>query len=59
MLAVNDLASQVGMEAACRAFAFNPGYVYRCQLQQSYALPPANRPRALLSEFLADRFQLS
>ena len=29
MLAVNDLASHVGMEAACRAFAFNPGYVYR------------------------------
>jgi putative transposase len=29
ILAVNDLASQVGMEAACRAFAFNPGYVYR------------------------------
>jgi transposase InsO family protein len=29
MLAVTDLASHVGMEAACRAFAFNPGYVYR------------------------------
>ena len=29
ILAVNDLASNVGMEAACRAFAFNPGYVYR------------------------------
>jgi hypothetical protein len=29
MLAVTDLASQVGMQAACRAFAFNPGFVYR------------------------------
>lgn len=29
MLAVTDLASHIGMEAACRAFAFNPGYVYR------------------------------
>ncbi len=29
MLAVNDLACHVGMEAACRAFAFNPGFVYR------------------------------
>jgi putative transposase len=29
MLTVNDLAAHVGMEAACRAFAFNPGYVYR------------------------------
>ncbi len=26
MLAVTDLASQVGMQAACRAFAFNPGF---------------------------------
>ena len=25
MLAVKDLASHVGMEAACRAFAFNRG----------------------------------
>lgn len=29
MVAVNELASQVGLTAACRAFAFNPGFVYR------------------------------
>ena len=29
MVAVNELASQVGMKAACSAFAFNPGFVYR------------------------------
>jgi putative transposase len=29
MLAVTELADQVGMQVACRAFAFNPGFVYR------------------------------
>jgi hypothetical protein len=29
MLAVTDLAPHVGMKTACRAFAFNPGFVYR------------------------------
>jgi hypothetical protein len=29
MLAVTELASHIGMQAACRAFAFNPGFVYR------------------------------
>jgi hypothetical protein len=34
MLAVTDLATHVGMKAACRAFAFNPGYVYRDRARQ-------------------------
>ncbi len=34
MLAVNDLATRVGMRPACRAFAFNPGYVYRDRARQ-------------------------
>ena len=34
MLAVTDLASHIGMEAACRAFTFNPGYVYRDRVRR-------------------------
>jgi hypothetical protein len=29
MAAVNELAPRVGMQAACRALAFNPAFVYR------------------------------
>ena len=49
MLAVNDLASHVGMEAACRALAFNPGYVYRDRARGRGVFtrhPIAVRPRA-------------
>ena len=39
MPAVNDLASHVGMEAACRAFAFNRGYVYRDRARRRGVFP--------------------
>jgi putative transposase len=56
MLAVNDLASQVGMEAACRAFAFNPGYVYRDRARRRGVFtrhPIAVRPRPPLAFSIA------
>ena len=48
MVAVNELASQVGMKAACRAFAFNPGFVYRDRARRRGVFtrhPVSVRPR--------------
>jgi putative transposase len=61
MLAVNDLASQVGMEAACRAFAFNPGYVYRDRARRHGVFsrhPVAVRPRPPLAFSTAEQDNL-
>ena len=58
MLAVNDLASHVGMEAACRAFAFNPGYVYRDRGRRRGVFsrhPIAVRPRPPLAFSIAEQ----
>ena len=58
MLAVNDLASHVGMEAACRAFAFNPGYVYRDRARRRGVFtrhPIAARPRPPLAFSTAEQ----
>jgi putative transposase len=58
MLAVNDLASRVGMEAACRAFAFNPGYVYRDRARRRGVFtrhPIAVRPRPPLAFSIAEQ----
>jgi putative transposase len=58
MLAVNDLASHVGMEAACRAFAFNPGYVYRDRARRRGVFtrhPIAVRPRPPLAFSIAEQ----
>jgi putative transposase len=52
MLAVNDLAAYVGMKAACRAFAFNPGYVYRDRARRRGVFtrhPIVARPRPPLA----------
>jgi hypothetical protein len=57
MLAVNNLASQVGMEAACRAFAFNPGYVYRDLARRRGVFsrhPIVQRPRPPLAFSIAE-----
>jgi len=61
MLAVNDLASHVGMRAACRAFAFNPGYVYRDRARRRGAFtrhPIAIRPRPPLALSIAEQEHL-
>jgi putative transposase len=61
MLAVNDLASRVGMEAACRAFAFNPGYVYRDRARRRGVVtrhPIAVRPRPPLAFSIAEQQHL-
>jgi hypothetical protein len=58
MLAVNDLASHVGMEAACRAFAFSPGYVYRDRARRRGVFsrhPIAVRPRPPLAFSIAEQ----
>jgi len=58
MLAVNNLASHVGMEAACRAFAFNPGYVYRERARRRGVFtrhPIAVRPRPPLAFSIAEQ----
>ena len=58
MLAVNDLASHVGMEAACRAFAFNPGYVYRDRARRRGVFtrhPITVRPRPPLAFSIAEQ----
>jgi len=61
MLAVNDLASHVGMEAACRAFAFNPAYVYRDRARRRGVFtrhPIAVRPRPPLAFSIAEQNRL-
>jgi len=61
MVAVNELASHVGMEAACRAFAFNPGYVYRDRARRRGALsshPVTVRPRPPLAFSIAEQNRL-
>jgi putative transposase len=61
MLAVNDLASQVGMEAACRAFAFNPGFVYRDRARRRGVFtrhPITVRPRPPLALSIAEQNRL-
>ncbi len=59
MLAVTELASHVGMKAACRAFAFNPGFVYRDRARRRRAfspcLVPAVRPRPPLAFSIAEQ----
>jgi putative transposase len=58
MLAVNDLACHVGMKAACRAFAFNPGYVYRDRARRRGVFtrhPIAVRPRPPLALSTAEQ----
>jgi putative transposase len=58
MLAVTDLASHIGMQAACSAFAFNPGFVYRdrakCRRVLSPRLVPV-RPRPPLAFSIAEQ----
>jgi hypothetical protein len=58
MLAVTELASHIGLEAACRAFAFNPGYVYRdrakCRGVLSTRRVPV-RPRPPLAFSIAEQ----
>jgi putative transposase len=58
MLAVNDLASHVGMQAACRAFAFNAGYVYRDRARRGGVFtrhPLAVRSRPPLAFSIAEQ----
>jgi putative transposase len=61
MLAVNDLATHVGVKAACRAFAFNPGYVYRDRARQRGVFTRhliAVRPRPPLAFSIAEQDHL-
>jgi putative transposase len=61
MLAVNDLACHVGMEAACRAFAFNPGFVYRDRARRRGVFSRHRlsvRPRPPLALSMAERHLL-
>ena len=61
MLAVTDLASQIGMQAACRAFAFNPGFVYRDRAKGREVVSPqriAVRPRPPLAFSIAEQEHL-
>lgn len=58
MLAVTDLASHIGMKAACSAFAFNPGFVYRDRAKCRRMLLPrrvAVRPRPPLAFSIAEQ----
>ncbi len=58
MQAVTDLAPHVGMKAACRAFAFNPGFVYRDRAKRRPAFSPGLvpvRPRPPLAFTLAEQ----
>lgn len=58
MLSVTDLASHVGMKAACRAFAFNPGFVYRDRAKGRETLLPRRtsvRPRPPLAFSIAEQ----
>lgn len=58
MLAVTDLASQIGMQAACRAFAFNPGFVYRDRAKGREVSSPQRvsaRPRPPLAFSIAEQ----
>jgi transposase InsO family protein len=61
MLAVTELASHVGMEAACRAFAFNPGYVYRDRARRRGVFCRGSltvRPRPPLAFSIAEQNRL-
>jgi len=44
MLAVTELAEHIGMKAACGAFAFNPGFVYRDRAKARRPLAPRPVP---------------
>ena len=58
MLAVTALAAHIGMQAACKAFAFNPGFVYRDRAKSRQALSPrlvAVRPRPPLAFSIAEQ----
>jgi putative transposase len=58
MSAVNELASRVGMKAACRAFAFNPGFVYRDRARRRGVFtrhPISLRPRPPLAFSIAEQ----
>ena len=58
MLAVTDLAAHVGMKAASRAFAFNPGFVYRDRAKRRRVLSPCLapvRPRPPLAFTIAEQ----
>ena len=44
MRAVTELAAHVGMKAACEAFAFNPGFVYRDRAKARRPLAPRPVP---------------
>ena len=61
MLAINELASHVGLEAACRAFAFNPAYVYRDRARRRGVFsrhPITVRPRPPLALSVAEQNRL-
>ncbi len=61
MVAVNELAAQVGMKAACRAFAFNPGFVYRDRARRRGVFtrhPISMRPRPPLAFSTAEQERL-
>ena len=61
MVAVNELAAQVGMKAACRAFAFNPGFVYRDRARRRGAFtrhPISVRPAPPLALSTAEQERL-
>ena len=61
MVAVNELASHVGLKAACRAFSFNPAYVYRDRARRRGAFsrhPITVRPRPPLALSIAEQTRL-
>ena len=61
MLAVTDLASHIGMKAACSAFSFNPGFVYRDRAKCRRVLSPRRltvRPRPPLAFSFAEQERL-
>ena len=61
MAAVNELATHVGLQAACRAFAFNPGFVYRDRARHHGVFtrhPLSMRPRPPLALSVAEQERL-
>jgi hypothetical protein len=56
MLAVAELAPQVGLSSACQAFALNRGMVYRDRNRHTViALPRASRARPPLALSIAEQ----
>ena len=45
MIAVTELAAQIGMKSACRALALNRGFVYRHRANGPVLFRPASRVR--------------